>query len=418
MKKDESIPPPVPRHHIQTLDQGSVTSPRGFRAAGVACGIKKSGWLDLGILVSDTPCAAAGVFTRNAVKGASLQVTQRHLKQGTAQAVVVNSGNANACTGERGIQDAITLSTMLAQRLNLKPEDVLPSSTGVIGQFLPLEKLQQGIEHALPRLSDEGGIEMAKAIMTTDTVLKYSARLVEIEGKTFTIGGIAKGSGMIHPNMATMLAYLTTDARVDAPTLNIFLKAAVDSSFNRLSIDGDTSCCDTVLLLANGTQEGVEISLNTHTGYVFLEALKSLCLELTMKMAFDGEGVTTVVKIHIENAPTQEDARRIACTIAKSPLVKTAIHGQDPNWGRFLNALGYSGAAVNPGKVDMWIGKVQVMKNGMKAEYSEEEAHQVMKNEEYEVRLNLNQGSCHDFYITTDFSKEYIDINADYRNRT
>jgi len=406
-------------YFIQKNPEGSVTTPKGYRASGVAAGIKKSVKLDLGVLVSDVPFQVAGVFTKNQLKGHSLLVAQKHLEEGVGQAVWVNSGNANACTGKRGWDDAMAICKHTALALQIPRHHVIPSSTGVIGEFMPVAKIKDGIDKACQALSVEGGAIMAEAIMTTDTQPKYTARTINIDGHVIAIGGIAKGSGMIHPNMATMLAYIATDARIQSAHLKKFLTIAVEKSFNRLSIDGDTSCDDTVLLLANGLSEAADIEFDQDESSVaFQEALNELCLELTMKMAEDGEGVNHVVTIHVEGATRREHARLIACSIAKSPLVKTALYGLDPNWGRFINAAGYSGINFDPNTVDFWIENIQVMKNGMRAEYNEDDAHRKMEEKQYSVYLNLNQGTEKDFYITTDFSNEYININADYRNRT
>ncbi len=404
---------------IEKIESGSVTTPKGFKAAGIASGIKKSGKLDLGLLFSQVRCAAAGVFTTNVLKGASLLVSREHLTDGHAQAVIVNSGNANASTGERGMLDAREMCCCTARYLDIPAHDVLPSSTGVIGEYLPLPAIRTGIESLVPRLHENGGEEMARAIMTTDTVPKLTARRVTVEGHSFSIGGIAKGAGMIHPNMATMLVFLTTDARVNSSALHMFLMEAVDKSFNRLTIDGDTSCDDTVLLLANGLASGVEIVPDGDAiADAFREALQDLCLDLTLQLARDGEGVTKVVTIRVKGARTGDDAVRIARSMATSSLVKTAFHGQDPNWGRLITAAGYAGVSFDPNQTDMWIGNVNVMKNGERAMYEEIDAAAIMQQADYEVLIDLKQGDAKDFYITTDLSNAYIDINADYRHRT
>ena len=406
-------------YEIERIEHGTVTSPQGFQASGVSAGIKSGGKLDLGLLVSEARCAAAGVFTTNVIKGASLLVTRDHLQDGCAQAILANSGNANACTGERGIQDAETMSRTAAERLRLSASDVLPNSTGVIGNYLPLEGIIRGIEEAARRLRDDGGEEMARAIMTTDTVPKFAARRVAVGGETFTLGGIAKGSGMIHPNLATMFAFLTTDARVNSVSLRGFLKEATDDTFNRLTIDGDTSCDDTVLLLANGLSMKTEIAPDESLpAQAFREALRDLCLDLTRQLARDGEGVTKVVTLQVRGAKKREEALQIARTVAVSCLVKTAFHGQDPNWGRIITSAGAAGVGFDPGRVDLWIGDIRVMRGGERAAYQEEDAAAVMQRSEYEIVLHLNQGDYEDFYITTDLSNAYIDINADYRHRT
>ncbi len=407
------------RIKIESIGNGSVTSPAGFKAAGVTAGIKASGKPDLGLLVSQVRCSAAGVFTTNVIKGASLLVSREHLEDGNAQAIIVNSGNANACTGERGLLDAREMARCVARQLNMPHQDVLPNSTGVIGEYLPLPPIRTGIESLIPKLSEEGGIEFANAIMTTDTVPKYSARKLFVEGHTFTLGGVAKGAGMIHPNMATLFAFLTTDARICSCGLRSFLIEAVEKSFNRLSVDGDTSCCDTVLLLANGLASGTEIKPDDGIlAEGFLQAIQDLCFDLAYQLARDGEGVSKVVVVRVRGANTSEEAAQVARSVATSSLVKTAFHGQDPNWGRFITAAGYSNIYFNPTKIDMWLDEVQVMQQGERAGYEEKNAAAVMKQSEYEITLDLHQGDKEDFYITTDLSNAYIDINADYRNRT
>lgn len=404
---------------IQTLANGSVTSPKGYKACGVAAGIKSTGKLDLGFLVSQTRCATAGVFTTNQLKGASLLITKEHISDGYAQAVVVNSGCANACTGERGFLDAREIARCLGRKLNIASQDVLPSSTGVIGVYLPLPKIREAIDLAIPRLREDGGEEMAQAIMTTDTVMKSVAKKVVVDGREFTLGGCAKGAGMIMPMMATMLSFLTTDARVSPQNLQIFLKEAVERSYNRLTIDGDTSCDDTVLLMANGLSDSVEIVPGMgEAAEAFQQALNELCHDLVMKLAHDGEGVTKVATIQVRGTRSQAEAIRVARSIANSPLVKTAIHGSDPNWGRVLTAAGYCGVEFDPNIVDLWIGDIPMMKHGEPVRFDEAAAHALMEKSDYEITVDLHQGEASDFYITTDFSKDYVDINADYRHRT
>jgi glutamate N-acetyltransferase / amino-acid N-acetyltransferase len=404
---------------IEKVENGSVTSPQGYKAAGVSCGIKKSQKPDLGLLVSQVRCSAAGVFTTNTVKGASLLVARGNLEDGHAQAIIANSGNANACTGERGVLDAREITRMAGRVLDIPNQDILPNSTGVIGEYLPLPKVRKGIETIVSKLRDDGGVAMAEAIMTTDTFPKYAARRVSVDGLSFTLGGIAKGAGMIHPNMATMFGFLTTDARIGSANLRVFLKEAVDQSFNRFTIDGDTSCDDTVLLMANGLSCAKELAPGDGpVADAFQAALTDLCKELTYKLASDGEGVTKVVTIRVTGCASKDKATTIAKTIAISPLVKTAFHGEDPNWGRIINAAGYSPVDFDPTIVDMWIGDIQVMSKGEKADFLEDAAHQVMKQPRYEIVLAFHEGEQSDCYMTTDFSKDYVDINADYRHRT
>ncbi len=404
---------------FSAVENGGVTTPKGFKAAGVAAGIKSKGALDLGFLISQVRCPVAGVFTTNQLKGASLLVTREHLADGYGQVVIVNSGNANACTGERGLLDAREIARYLGRKLGIPAQDVLPSSTGVIGVFLPLPIIRDAIDKAIPLFDENSGADMSRAIMTTDTVPKTAAYKVVVDNRLFSIGGTAKGAGMIMPNMATMLSYITTDVRISPENLQIFLNNAVAKSYNRLTIDGDTSCDDTVLLMANGLSDSTEIAPGCgEVAEAFQEALNKLCLDLTLQLARDGEGVTKVAYIRVRGTRREEDALTAARSIANSPLVKTAIHGCDPNWGRILTAAGYSGVEFDPGIVDLWIGNVQVMQSGRPANFEEEDAYNVMRGTEYDIVIDLHQGDYDDFYITTDFSKEYIDINADYRHRT
>lgn len=429
---------------IEIVENGGVTTPQGYRAAGVVAGLKRSERPDFGLLVSDARCEAAGVFTRNRVKGASLRVTQERLQDGFAQAILVNSGNANACNGEQGVSDARAMAKWAAERLGIAENDVLPNSTGVIGVPLPMDTLAAAFPNLIDSLEANGSEAFARAMMTTDNQPKFAARRVTVGERTFCIGAAAKGAGMIHPNMGTMFAFITTDALIGSEHLNLFLREVCDTSFNRFTIDGDTSCCDTVLLLANGAacqeaiipaERGEQMALESFVwgamglapqihpddppmARAFLEALSDLCQELVYRLARDGEGVNHVVTIRVEGALRRKDATAIARAITVSPLVKTALHGCDPNWGRIVNAAGYSGAEFDPAKADLWIGDIQVTRAGAKTDFVESQVHEAMKAEQYEIRLDLNEGDGADFYITTDFSKEYVEINADYMNRT
>ena len=403
---------------ITPLGDG-ITAPKGYQAAGVACGIKSEGKLDLAVLASQVRCTAAAVFTANRLKGASLLVGQENLHDQHAQAVVVNSGNANACTGERGLLDAQEMCRTLGRLMSIPAADVIPSSTGVIGVYLPLPTIREGIQAAHSQLSREGGSQMAHAIMTTDTVPKESAYKIVAGGQEVRIGGCAKGAGMIHPNMATMLCFLTTDARVSPDILHAWLKDAVDQSFNRISVDGETSCDDTVLILANGLCGGETVhSEDTELGAAFKRALNAVCWDLARALVKDGEGVNRTMRITVRGAKSQDDADRAARGIAVSPLVKTAIAGGDPNWGRIINAAGYSGADFDPGAVTLWIGDVKVMESGVCARFDEAAAAAVFQMDEFEVVLDLNAGRAESWYYTSDLTHGYVDINADYTHRT
>lgn len=402
-----------------TRIDGGVTAPKGFTAAGVAAGIKSGGKLDVSLLVSQVRCAAAAVFTTNQLKGASLLVGREHLEDRHAQAVIVNSGNANACTGERGLLDAQEMCRTLARLMNIPVTDIIPCSTGVIGIFLPLANVRKGIETAFDQLSKEGHKAMAEAILTTDLVPKESAYKIVAEGCEVHLGGCAKGSGMIHPNMATMFCFLTTDARIAPETLDTWLRDAVNQSFNRITVDGDTSCCDTVLILANGLGSGREIGDDDSDLCVqFKKALRHITWDLARAIACDGEGVQRTCLIKVRGTKSNEDATTIARAIAQSPLYKTAMAGGDPNWGRIINAAGYSGVQFDPNQVDLWIGDIKVMDRGMRATYEEADAAAVFSKKEFEVSLDLHQGTGESWYYTTDLTQGYIDINADYRHRT
>jgi glutamate N-acetyltransferase/amino-acid N-acetyltransferase len=390
-----------------------VTYALGFTAAGVACGIKKNGGKDLALIKCDTVANAAGLFTRNIVKGHSLKLSQKNVANGRAQAVIINSGNANACLAERGEQDALLMAALAAEKMGCLPEDVLPASTGVIGVPLPMDKIEAGIKSAV--LTRGGGLEAAQAIMTTDTVVKQAQETVTIGGHTVRIGGMAKGSGMIHPNMATMISVITTDARISPDALRSALKAAADRSFNRISIDGDTSVCDKLLLMASGLAANDEINEHSADYGLFLEALASVCVSLSKMIAADGEGATKLLTIRVNGARSAEDARLIACAIAKSPLCKTAAFGNDANWGRLLTATGYSGAEFDPENVDIFIGPVQVCSKGGGLAFDEQAALDVLKKDEVTYTLSLNDGIASETMWTCDLSTEYININANYR---
>lgn len=390
-----------------------VTYAKGFTAAGVVCGIKKSGALDLAVVYCERPAAAAGVFTRNAVKGHSLLLARRNVRSGRAQAVVINSGNANACLGSRGDADALAMVRLTAEKLGCRPGDVLPGSTGVIGVPLPVGRIADGLSKAV--LTRGGGADAARAIMTTDTVPKEAQGSVSIGGAEVRIGGMAKGSGMIHPDMATMISVLTTDAAISPAALKSALKSAADASYNRISVDGDTSVCDKVLLLASGLAGNAPIDEGTEEYALFTEALKGVCVRLAKMLAADGEGATKLLTIAVRRARTQRDAHRIASAIAKSPLCKTAAFGNDANWGRMLTAAGYSGAAFDPGEIDIYIGDVQVCRAGGGLAFDEAAALRVLKRKEVVYTLDLNDGEAEDTMWTCDLSLDYVRINADYR---
>lgn len=396
--------------------EGGVTAPEGFFATGVACGIKKDGSKDLALVCSEDTAAAAGVFTQNVVKGHSLQVTMENIKNGYANAIVINSGNANACVGEQGYNDALEIASHTASLLDCSKSMILLGSTGVIGKPLDVEAIKKGMEEAVENMTADGGDEAAQAIMTTDLIKKQVAVEIDIKGTTVKIGGMAKGSGMIHPNMATMIGIITTDADISKTLLQRALRDCVKRSFNRISVDGDTSVCDMVLVLANGQAENDSIIMDDASYAQFKKALEFVCGYLSKLIAKDGEGATKLVEVIANGAQTEEDAYKIVCSIAKSPLVKTAIFGEDANWGRIITAAGYSGANFDPNKVDIYLGDLIVCKNGCALPFDEDNAKEILKKDEIKVTIELNQNNFSDRMWTCDFSYDYIKINGSYRS--
>ena len=394
--------------------EGGVTAPGGFTASGVHAGIKKKG-LDLALLVSERDATAAGVFTSNRVQGAHVPICRERLKQGRVRAVVVNSGNANACCGPAGKDAVLAMSERAGLGLSLPGSAVLVCSTGPIGVPLKVVDVLPGIDEAVSTLSVEGHSAAARAIMTTDTVHKEGARQVSVDGRTITIGGMSKGAGMIEPNMATMLAFLTTDAAVEETALQTCLKAAVDKSFNRISVDGDQSCNDTVLLLANG-MAGNRTLTETHPDWpAFSAAVESLALELALKMVEDGEGVTRVVTLRVEGAMTDADARLVARAVGNSLLVKTSWYGGEPNWGRVIDAAGYSGAALDQEKVCISYDGLPAVVNGQRnADVAESALAAVIGKPRFELLIQLQMGTGSDYLYGCDCSVDYVKINSEY----
>ena len=395
-----------------------VCAPSGFRAAGVFAGIKKGRTKkDLALIVSDVPASAAAVYTLNLVKGAPIYVTQENLQNGSAQAVIANSGNANTCNAD-GLEKAREMCRIAATALNIPATDVIVGSTGVIGQPLDVAPIQAAIEALTSELSTNGSATAAEAIMTTDTFAKEVAVAVEIGGKYVKIGGIAKGSGMINPNMATMMGFLTTDASIAPELLAEMLKTAADVSFNRVSVDGDTSTNDTLSIMANGVS-GVEITPQTEAFEAFQAALNAVCIALAKMLAKDGEGATKLLECIVSGAPDIATAARVADSVINSPLVKTAMFGNDANWGRILCAIGYSGANLDVNLIDVAIrssaGEVEVCKSGAGVEFSEELALDVLKCTEVVIEIKLNQGESSSTAWGCDLSYDYVKINGDYR---
>jgi glutamate N-acetyltransferase / amino-acid N-acetyltransferase len=402
----------------------AVTFPRGWKAGSAACGIKAftagasaipSGQKDdLAVIYSERPCDAAGVFTTNKVKSATIVIDQLHLRQNRVQAVVVNSGNANACTGAQGYKDALQMAKLTADRLDLDPPQVVVSSTGVIGRYLPMDAVKVGIAAACAALSEEGGEPAAKAIMTTDTVPKESTGQLEIGGVQVRIGGMCKGSGMIHPNMATMLAYITTDAAVEPGYLAAVVKRVADASFNQVTVDGDSSTNDSFLVLANGAAGNAPVALETAEAVALEGALLAVARDLARQVARDGEGATKLITVNVTGGASFEEARMAARSVASSSLVKTAIHGGDPNWGRIVCALGYSGADLAIDRLDLSIAGLTVFTRGAGQPVDLDAVRAAFEQPEIMIRAELGLGDGTAEAWGCDLSEEYVRINADY----
>lgn len=395
---------------IDLIPGGGVTSPRGFLAGATSAGIKinSNGRLDLGILCSEVSCTAAAVFSTNKVRAAPLVISQQKLQSNRATAVIINSGCANSNTGKQGLTDAREMAELTARHVGVEPDEVQVSSTGVIGTYLPMESVRRGIEKIV--LSAEGGHELAQAIMTTDTVPKE----VAVRAGDFVLGGMAKGSGMIHPDLATMLCFLTTDADVEVDFLKKALKEAVDISFNMLSIDGDNSTNDTVLIMANGRAGEEKITARSRQAGVFREALGKVCVHLTKEIARDGEGATKLIEVEVMGALNGAEARLAARTIVSSSLVKAAVHGSDPNWGRVVAAAGRSGIELVNDKLGLEIGGIGVVSGGEPVPFDKEEVVKHMDGSEVLMKLDLNLGNGKATAWGCDLSEEYVTINSDY----
>ena len=406
--------------HIEILKEGGVTAPKGFRANGIHCGIRKNkDKKDLMLIVSDVLCDAAAVYTQNLVCGAPVTVTRENLKNGKARAVICNSGIANTCNAD-GVEKAEAMCALTEQYTGIPANDVVVASTGVIGQPIDLEPIQSGMQTLVDGLNENGSSAAAQAIMTTDTVKKEIAVSVELSGgKTCTLGAIAKGSGMIHPNMATMLSFITTDANISAEMLQKALRWCVTRSYNMLSVDGDTSTNDTVAILANGLCGNTRMETENEDYAVFCRALFKICNHVVRMLAKDGEGATKLVVCEVVGAADEETARICAKSVIRSPLVKTAMFGSDANWGRVICALGYAGAAIDVSKIDVSFrsrkGTVPVCKNGAGIEFSEEKAKEVLLEDEIEILVDLNSGDAEATAYGCDLTYDYVKINGDYR---
>jgi len=396
--------------------EGGITAAKGFVAGGLYCGIRKAK-KDIAIVKSITPAVTAGVFTLNKVTAAPLLADKQQLqKSNLCSAVVVNSGNANACTGGQGMKDAWTMIDLTAEALRLPREQVMVSSTGVIGQYLPMEKVSEGIRELSTKLSIDGNKDAAEAIMTTDLFSKECAVKFTCGSSTVTLGGMAKGSGMIAPNMATMLAFVTTDAAITHPALQKALNTANGRSFNCISVDGDMSTNDMLLVLANGSAKNKEIQQDTPEFKQFLYALEYVLIKLAKMIVRDGEGATKFVEIKVQGARNEKEAAQAARSVANSNLVKTAIHGADANWGRILAAVGYSGIEFNPANVSISFNDLPVFKPNYEIVLDEVKAKEALSQKDITILIDLHQGSAKALFWTCDLSKEYVNINASYRS--
>ena len=395
--------------------------PKGFRAAGISAGIYKNKpeKLDLAFFYSERVARAAGVFTANQVKAAPVLVSQRNIKNGWAQAIIVNSGCANACTGLRGTKDAERTADLTARSFSIKKEDVLVASTGVIGEFLPMEKMEAGLKKISASLhmrwssQNKSVLSAVHAIMTTDTVPKIAGKVFRLGGKNVTIWGCVKGSGMIHPNMATMLSFIFTDASIPLSQMKKILSSTVDKTFNSLTVDGDTSTNDSLFFLANGLS--AELKSKNELDQ-FQTEFEKVCRSLSLQMVLDGEGATKAAEILVKGARTAREAKKIAETVATSPLVKTALFGEDANWGRVLAASGRAGVPFDPSKVDLYFGSLCVARSGFKASFSEKKAKEILVKKIVPITIHLHAGKSEWRYLTCDFSLDYVKINADYRS--
>ena len=386
----------------------------GFRAAGVSCGLKKKGQKDLGLIYSEVVANVAGVFTRNCVQAAPVLLDRQRITTGVCRALIVNSGNANCCTGDKGMQDAIRMARSAAAAVEVDETEILVASTGVIGEPLPIEKIERAIPGLINALQPQGFLDFAQAIMTTDTVPKIVSRQGQVGGLRFTVTGVAKGAGMIRPDMATMLCFVMSDVQASPKVLKSMLLEAVNRSLNRITIDGDTSTNDTALLMANGFS-GIEIVSQAHQD-IFQSVLDDVLITVARQLVKDGEGATKLVEVVVRNAATEEDALKVADTIANSNLTKTALFGEDANWGRILAAAGRSGVSVEPQKIDIYFGPVMMVQNGMGCgPAAEAEATKILKRPELDLIVDLKLGNGSATVYTCDFSIDYVKINADYR---
>jgi glutamate N-acetyltransferase / amino-acid N-acetyltransferase len=398
------------------MTNNTITAPKGFLAAGLFCGVKKSGKYDLGMIVCPGGANAAAVFTTNKIQSAAVQIAKKHIKSKQIYAVIVNSGNANACTGALGIKNAVKMCEETALHIEEEPQTVLVASTGIIGEQLPIKTITDGIAKAAAKLSaaPESGMDFTSAIMTTDTKPKMAVRQIDISGEKVTIAGTVKGAGMIAPNMATTLCFITTDIAISKTLLDKALKNAIGNSLNKLTVDGHQSTNDTAILLASGSAGNKSITSQSTQFTKFSNALTDLCDDLARQMAHDAEGATRIFKVIVNGAASQADAAKACRAIADYPLIKCAIHGGDPNWGRIICAVGSSGVKLNENKLSCKIGSVTVFQNGQPRKFDAKKVSQIVSQPEHTILVDLGAGKKCDFCYGCDLSAEYVSINADY----
>ncbi|MDV2685014.1 bifunctional ornithine acetyltransferase/N-acetylglutamate synthase [Alkalihalophilus lindianensis] len=401
---------------VTKLDEGGITTPKGFQAVGIHTGVKRKR-NDLGAITSEVPCSAAAVYTLNKMQAAPLKVTQDSIeKEGKIQALVVNSGNANACTGKKGLADAYEMRRLSAEHFGLEEHLVAVTSTGVIGEFLQMDKISEGIKQLYPQATAEAAYDFNQAILTTDTMQKHTCYQTDVNGKKVTIGGVAKGSGMIHPNMATMLSFVTTDAVIEPDVLQGALSQITNKTFNRITVDGDTSTNDMVVVMASGLAGHTSLTPEHPEWDSFYQALEETCEDLSKLIARDGEGATKLIEVQVSGAKNDEEAGMVAKQIVGSDLVKSAVYGTDANWGRIICAIGYSDCDINPDAIDIAIGPIQTLSQSSPVSFSEEEATAYMKDSDTVViAVDLHVGDGFGKAWGCDLTYEYVRINAGYR---
>ena len=401
---------------MKKISLKNIASPKGFKATGIHCGLKHKK-KDLALLFSEVPASVAGVFTTNAIKAAPLLITKDVVYQtGKIQAIIVNSGNANACTGKQGMADAYTMQKLTAEKLGIARNLVGVASTGVIGEMMKMDPIITGIQQLEPIDELEGAIGFSQSIMTTDTVTKNTAYKTTIDGKEVIIAGTAKGSGMIEPNMATMLGFITTDANIESKYLQSALKSITDITFNSITVDGDTSTNDMVIVMANGMAENNTLTPEHPEWENFVKTLHAVSQDLAKMIAKDGEGATKLIEVEVKGAISDVEARKIAKTVVGSPLVKTAVFGNDANWGRIIAAVGYSGATLDPFAITIHLGSTKVVENGEPVSFSEEDLIVYLKQPEVKIFVDVHQGAGHGLAWGCDLTYDYVQINASYRS--